>query len=82
MDNPRLIVHLQDGNDTLILEGKARREKRAETLNQLRREHWRKYQYTSDWSNEEEEIVFRVEPRIVNAWKAPRMHGNYVKFIF
>ena len=76
------MVHVQDGNDTVILEGSARREKRAERLNQLRRDYVGKYQYTPDWSNEVEQIVFRVEPRIVHAWKAPRMYRNLVKFIF
>ncbi len=82
LNNQRLVVHLQDGNDTVILEGSARREKRTEKLNQLRKDYVRKYQYTPDWSNEEDQIVFRVEPRIVHAWKAPRMHRSLVKFIF
>jgi len=82
LNNQQLVVHVQDGNDTVILEGSARREKRTETLNQLRKDYVRKYQYTPDWSNEEDQIVFRVEPRIVHAWKAPRMHRSLVKFIF
>ncbi len=82
LNNQSLVVHVQDGNDTVILEGSARIEKRKETLNQLRKDYVRKYQYTPDWSNEEDQIVFRVEPRIVHAWKAPRMHRSLVKFIF
>jgi hypothetical protein len=66
----------------VILEGTTRREKRTETLNQLRKDYLRKYQYTSDWSNEQEQIVFMVEPKIIHAWKAPRMHRSLVKFIF
>ncbi len=73
---------MQDGNDTVILEGSARREKRTETFSQLRKDYVRKYQYTPDWSIEEDQIVFMVEPRIVHAWKAPRMHRCLVKFIF
>jgi hypothetical protein len=80
--NQNLVVHVQDGNDTVILEGSAREEKRAERLNQLRKDYMRKYQYTPDWSNELNQIVFRVEPRIVHAWKPPRMHRSLVKFIF
>ena len=76
------MVHVQDGNDTVILEGTARREKRLERLNQLRKDYVKKYQYKPDWSNEVKQIVSRVEPRIVHAWKAPRMHRNLVKFIF
>jgi len=81
-NNQSIVVHVQDGNDTVILEGSARGEKRAQRLNQLRKDYMRKYQYTPDWSNELNQIVFRVEPRIVHAWKAPRMHRNLAKFIF
>jgi len=76
------VVHVQDGNDTVILEGSARREKRVESLNRLRKDYVRKYEYTPDWSNEVEQIIFKVEPKIVHAWKAPRMHRSLVKFIF
>lgn len=81
-NNESLVVHVQDGNDTVILEGKARREKRSRTLNLLKNDYTKKYQYTPDWSNEREQIVFRAEPRIAHAWKAPRMHRSLVKFIF
>ena len=82
LDNQNLVVHVQDGNDTVILEGKAWKEKTSETLNGLRNDYTKKYQYTPDWSNERDQIVFRVEPRIAHAWKAPRMHRSLVKFIF
>jgi hypothetical protein len=82
LKNQNLVVHVQGGNDTVILEGSAREEKRADRLNQLKKDYARKYQYTPDWSNELNQIVFRVEPRIVHAWKVPRMHRSLVKFIF
>jgi len=80
--NQSLVVHVQDGNDTVILEGTTRREKRTETLNQLRKDYFRKYQYTPDCSNKREQIFFMVEPKIIHAWKAPRNHRSLVKFIF
>ena len=82
LTNQSLVVHVQDGNDTVILEGKALKEKRSEKLDELKKDYTRKYQYTPDWSNERAQIVFRVEPRIAHAWKAPRMHRSLVKFIF
>ncbi len=82
LNDQRIVVHVQDGNDTVILEGSARMEKNPEKLKQLRKDYMNKYQYTPDWSNEKDQIVFRVEPRIVHAWKAPRMHRSLVKFIF
>lgn len=80
--NMSLVVHLQDGNDTVILEGSARREKTAKVLNQLRKDYVKKYQYEPDWSNEMDQIVFRVQPSTIHAWRAPRMHRSLVKFIF
>jgi general stress protein 26 len=82
LSNPQLVIHLQDGNDTVILEGTARREKSARALNRLRQDYARKYRYRPDWSNELDQVVFRVEPTIAHAWKAPRMHRSLVKFIF
>jgi nitroimidazol reductase NimA-like FMN-containing flavoprotein (pyridoxamine 5'-phosphate oxidase superfamily) len=81
-NNESVVVHVQDGSDTVIVEGKARREKRSEKLNRLKKDYARKYQYAPDWSNERSQIVFRVEPRIAHAWKAPLMHRSLVKFIF
>ncbi len=51
-------------------------------MNRLRKDYSSKYEYTPDWSNERDQVVFRVEPRILRAWKAPRMHRSLVKFIF
>lgn len=68
--------------DTVIVEGKAMKETNRETLCKLRKHYSRKYQYTPDWSNEVDQIIFRVEPKLVHAWKAPRMHRTLVKFVF
>lgn len=80
--NNSIFVHVQDGLDTVILDGKARREMATDVLDKLRKDYARKYRYKPGWSNRKEQIVFRVEPQTVHAWKAPRMHRNLVKFIF
>jgi hypothetical protein len=82
LENQSLFVHVQDGLDTVIVDGRGRREKANAVLNQLRKDYVRKYDYRPDWSNAKDQIVFRVEPRIVHAWKAPRMHRSLVKFVF
>lgn len=82
LSNPRLVVHVPDGYDTVIVEGSARREKDVRVLRQLSKDYTRKYRYTPNWSNERDQIVFRVEPKVIHAWKAPRMHRSLVKFIF
>src|SRR5438309_6558646 len=80
--NPRIVFHVQDGMDTVIVEGSLEREKRPGRLRVLKTEYVQKYRYKPDWSDEQHQIVFRAKPRIAHAWKAPRMHRNLVNFIF
>ena len=68
--------------DTVIVEGTVEREKGLRMLKLLNAEYVRKYAYKPDWSNEKHQIVFRVRPKIADAWKAPRMHRSLVNFIF
>ncbi len=80
--NPRIVFHIQDGMDVVIIEGTAEREKNTRTLVTLNTAYFQKYDYKPDWTNEKKQIVFRVEPRIAHAWKAPRMHRSLVNFVF
>jgi general stress protein 26 len=80
--NPRIVFHVQDGMDTVIVKGTAEREKDPRKLNVLKTDYVQKYEYKPDWSDEQNQIVFRVKPRIAHAWKAPRMHRSLVNFIF
>jgi len=80
--NPRIVVHVQDGLDTVIVEGTALRETDPAVLGALLKEYARKYDYTPDWSNESAQVVFRVRPRVAHAWRAPKMHSNLVNFVF
>ncbi len=81
-ENPRIVFHVQDGMDTVIVEGTTEREKSPRKLRTLKTEYVRKYAYKPDWSDEQHQIVFRVKPKIAHAWKAPRMHRTLVNFIF
>ena len=80
--NPRLVFHVQDGMDVVIVNGVAERERNAGKLRTLRMDYVRKYDYKPDWSDEKKQIIFKVTPRIVHAWKAPRMHRSLVNFVF
>ena len=80
--NPKIVFHLQDGMETVIVKGSAKREKDQRKLPMLRAEYLRKYDYKPDWSNDQNQIVFRVTPRIAHAWKALRMHRSLVNFVF
>ena len=80
--NPRIVFHTQDGMDTVIVKGTARREKSRARLRSLKALYTRKYNYTPNWSNPKNQIVFKVTPKIAHAWRAPRMHKNLANFIF
>jgi general stress protein 26 len=80
--NPRIVFHVQDGMDTVIVEGIAEREENMRALRVLKTDYVRKYDYKPDWSDTQHQIVFRVRPRIAHAWKAPRMHRSLVNFVF
>lgn len=68
--------------DTVIVRGVARQEKNKEKLRSLRSMYTRKYNYTPNWSNPKNQIVYNVTPKIAHAWRAPRMHKNLANFIF
>jgi general stress protein 26 len=81
-ENPRVIVHVQDGLDTVIMRGTAARERGQHELKKLRRDYVRKYEYDPDFSDESHHAAFMVKTRVVHAWKAPKLHRTLVKFLF
>ena len=80
--NPRIVFHIEDGMDTVIVEGAVEREKNTGRLKLLKTEYVQKYEYKPDWTDGQHQIVFRVKHRIAHAWKAQRMHKSLVNFIF
>jgi hypothetical protein len=81
-ENPRAMVHVQDGLDTVILDGTVSLEKNPKTLSSLKAEYKRKYDYAPDWSDEATQVVYVLSPKVAHAWKAPRMHRTLVNFLF
>ena len=79
--NPSIVVHTQDGYDTVIVEGTASRETRPKLKENLKKGYAAKYDYTPDWSRPGV-LVYRVKPRVVHAWKSPHMHQSIVRFVF
>ena len=80
--NPSIVVHVQNGNDVVIVEGSATRESYAAELRRLRADYVRKYEYEPDWSEGSGQVVYRVSPSIAHAWRQPHMHRNMVNFVF
>lgn len=80
--NPNIVVHVQDGDDTVIVEGSAAIERRPALLTKLRKQYQSKYDYSPTWSGPGAQFVFRVEPKVILAWKSPRIHRTMVRFVF
>ena len=80
--NPRAVVHVQDGLDTVIVEGTVQRVRGRGELKALAADYVGKYDYTPDWSDKRSQVVFRVTPKVAHAWRAPRMHRTLVNFLF
>jgi len=80
--NPRVVVHVQDGLDTVIVRGTAARERDPNELGRLRRDYGRKYDYLPDFSDAAHHVAFKVTPKVAHAWVAPRLHRTMVKFLF
>jgi Pyridoxamine 5'-phosphate oxidase len=81
-EDPAIVVHLQDGLDTVILEGEAQEEGDPKTLDLLKADFIRKYDYRPDWTEGSTQVVYRVSPTIAHAWKGPRLHRTMVNFLF
>jgi hypothetical protein len=81
-ENPRAVVHVQDGMDTVMVEGTVSRERNPKLLRSLKGDYKRKYDYSPDWSDEAAQVVYVITPRMAHAWKAPKMHRTLVNFLF
>ena len=81
MSNPAIVVHIQDGHDTVIVEGRATPEINHAVLAALARIASAST-VSPDWSDSRAQVVFRVQPRVAHAWPTPRMHTNLVNFFF
>jgi Pyridoxamine 5'-phosphate oxidase len=77
-----VVVHVQDGLDTVIVEGTASRLRQKRELEKLKKDYISKYDYTPDWSDDLKQVVFAVRPSVVHAWRVPKMHRTLVNFLF
>ena len=66
--NARLVVHLESGDQTVILEGRAREITDAETLQQYAAAYHRKYRYRPD-PGDRRQVTYGVRPRKALAWR-------------
>jgi general stress protein 26 len=65
--NPEVVVHLESGDDAVILEGAAERVTDAAVLAEFADRYEAKYQFRPDTSDPEF-AFYRVRPRVAFAW--------------
>jgi general stress protein 26 len=65
---PEVVVHLESGDEVVILEGRVGIEQDARVLEALDQEYYQKYQFHLTGSEAPDGSVYRLKPRTVFAW--------------
>ena len=79
--DPRIVIHLESGDDTVILEGEAERPNDDDALERFVDLYEEKYGYRIE-SPRAEHIVFVLEPRIAQTWTEPDFPRNATRWVF
>ncbi len=66
--NPEIVVHLESGDDVVVLEGAVERETDPEMLRRADQAYWDKYQYHLVGDVGNPGLVYRLRPRTIFAW--------------
>ena len=79
--NPAIVVHLESGDETVILEGRAESVLDAELERRIDEAYGPKYDFTPD-SSGESDPWFVVRPKRVYAWTERGYPGSATQFDF
>ncbi len=80
VNNPEVVVHLESGDDAVILEGAAERVTDANTLDEFADRYDAKYQFRPDTGNPDF-AFFRVRPRRAFAWHEPDFPNSATRWV-
>jgi PPOX class probable F420-dependent enzyme len=79
--NPEVIVHLESGDDVVVIEGGARAERDANALEPFVRGYDAKYGYRVDPADHDTP-VFVVRPRLAYTWTEQDFPRTAVRWVF
>ncbi|TMK28946.1 MAG: pyridoxamine 5'-phosphate oxidase [Actinobacteria bacterium] len=79
--NPTVLVHLESGDDVVILEGEAEPSRDADALARFVDAYEAKYDYRVDLSNSDTPI-YVVRPRIAQTWAESGFPRAAVRWLF
>jgi PPOX class probable F420-dependent enzyme len=80
--DPRVVVHLESGDEVVIVEGTAERIADEAELRRIGEIYTAKYDFTFDPTGPGDYPVFRVRPRIAYAWLERDFPGTATRFAF
>ena len=72
---PSVVIHLESGDEAVVIEGQAEPVDEAGLLSELDREYFKKYAYHLDAGQ-----TYRVSPRIALAWTESDFTGTATKW--
>ena len=79
--NPAIVVHLESGDETVILEGRAEQVLDAELGRRVSEVYWPKYDFTPDTSGEADRWLV-VRPKLAYAWNERDYPNRATQFDF
>jgi PPOX class probable F420-dependent enzyme len=79
--DPRVVVHLESGDDVVVVEGLAQRVTDSAELRRIAELYSAKYDFEFDPTNPDYP-VFRVRPRIAYAWLERDFPGTATRYAF
>jgi PPOX class probable F420-dependent enzyme len=80
--DPRIVVHLESGDDVVVIEGLAQRVTDEEELRRVGELYSAKYDYSFDPTGPGDYPVFRVRPRRAYAWLERDYPGTATRYTF
>ena len=82
--NPAVVVHLESGDDVVIVEGKAVRVEvfDEELLKEIDRESFAKYGMHVKEQPKGSEVIYRLEPSVAFAWRTQDFPGSATRWLF
>lgn len=66
--NPGIVVHLESGDDAIILEGRVSIVTEPQLLNKADQAYFAKYQFHLSGEEAASGLVYRLKPKVVFAW--------------
>ncbi len=80
--NPRMVVHLESGDDVVIVEGQAAPVHDQALLQRMTPLYAAKYDFTPDTETDPNSLYLRIVPQFVLAWREQDFPSSATRFEF